>query len=97
MEKVITSGPGLDLYCFLSNFPFFIIMKLVFTILKFLSVTFQTHYFWPNANKIEMIFCLYMYILMGKRLAVFLNSFLLLQNFVWVKNVKIDFFKKKWF
>ena len=34
MEKVITSGPGLDLYCFLTNFPFFIIMELVFTILK---------------------------------------------------------------
>ena len=34
-KKVITSGPGLDFYCFLSNFPFFfIIMELVFTILK---------------------------------------------------------------
>ena len=35
-----------------------------------------------------------MCILMGKRLAVFLNSFLLLQNFG-VKNAKIDFFKEK--
>ena len=32
-----------------------------------------------------------MCILMGKRLAVFLNSFLLLQVF-WVKNAKNDFF-----
>ena len=31
---------------------------------------------------------------MGKRLAVFLNSFLLLQSFL-VKNAKIDFFKEK--
>ena len=47
-------------------------------------------------SEIEMMFCLYMCILMGKRLAVFLNTFLLLQSF-WVKNAKIDFFKKKCF
>ena len=41
-----------------------------------------------------MIFCLYMCILLGKRLAVFLNSFLLLQSFC-VKNAKIDVFKEK--
>ena len=35
-----------------------------------------------------------MCIFMGKRFAVFLNSFLLLQSF-WVKNAKIDFFKEK--
>ena len=35
-----------------------------------------------------------MCILMGKRLAVFLNSFLLLQSF-WVKNANIDLFKEK--
>ena len=51
--------------------------------------------FKPNANKIEMMFCLHMCILMGKRLAVFLNSFLILQSFSLVKNAKIDFFKKK--
>ena len=36
-----------------------------------------------------------MCILMGKRLAVFLNSFLLLQSFFLVKDVKIDFLKEK--
>ena len=36
-------------------------------------------------KKIEMIFCLYMCILMGKRLAVFLNSFLLTLKFFWLK------------
>ena len=41
-----------------------------------------------------MIFCLYMYILMGKRLAVFLNSIFYFKVF-WVKNAKIDFFKEK--
>ena len=35
-----------------------------------------------------------MCILMGKRLAVFLNSFLLLQSF-WVKNAKKSLFKEK--
>ena len=35
-----------------------------------------------------------MCILMGKRLAVFLNSFLLLQSFL-VKNAKIDFLEEK--
>ena len=35
-----------------------------------------------------------MCILMGKRIALILNSFLLLQSFG-VKNAKIDFFKKK--
>ena len=57
----------------------------------FFSFETNMHLFWPNAYKIEMIFCLYMCILMGKRLAVFLNSFLLLQSFL-VKNAKIDFF-----
>ena len=56
-------------------------LKINYISTNFWSVTFQTHYFWPNANTIEMIFCLYMCILMGKRLAVFLNSFLLLQSF----------------
>ena len=37
---------------------------------------------------------IYVY-LMGKRLAVFLNSFLLLQSFFWVKNAKIVFFLGK--
>ena len=32
---------------------------------------------------------------MGKGLAVFMNSFLLLQSFFWVKNAKIAFFKEK--
>ena len=32
---------------------------------------------------------------MGKRLAVFLYIFLLLQGFFGVKNAKIDFFKEK--
>ena len=41
-----------------------------------------------------MIFCLYMCILMGKRLAMFLSSFLVLQSFLF-KNAKIDLFKKK--
>ena len=41
-----------------------------------------------------MMFFLYMCILMGKRLAVFLNSFLLLQSFR-VKNANIDFFIRK--
>ena len=35
-----------------------------------------------------------MCILIGKSLALFRNSFLLLQSF-WVKNAKIDFFKEK--
>ena len=42
-----------------------------------------------------MIVFLYMCILMGKRLAVFLNSFLLLQSFFLVKNAKIIFFLGK--
>ena len=29
-------------------------------------VTFQTHYYWPSAYKIEIIFCLIMCILIGK-------------------------------
>ena len=36
-----------------------------------------------------------MCILMGKRLAVFLNSFPLLQSILGKKNAKIDFFKEK--
>ena len=36
-----------------------------------------------------------MCILMGKRLAVFLNSFLFTSKFFWDKYAKIDFFKKK--
>ena len=38
----------------------------------------QTNYSWPNANKIEMIFCLYMYmcILICKHLAVLTSKFL---------------------
>ena len=36
-----------------------------------------------------------MCILMGKRLVVFLNSFLILQSFFVVENAKIDFFRKK--
>ena len=55
-------------------------MKNKYTETKFLSVTFPTHYIWPNANKIEMIFCRYNVNFNGKRLAVFLNSFLLLQS-----------------
>ena len=39
-----------------------------------------------------MILSIYVHV-MGKRLAVFLNSFLLLQVF-WVENAKIDFFKE---
>ena len=50
--------------------------SMIYTKTKFESVTFQTHDFWPNANKIEKNFRLYMCILMDKRLAVFLNSFL---------------------
>ena len=34
---------------------------------------------------------------MGKRLAVFLNSFLLLQSFFWLKMQKSTFFKNKGF
>ena len=41
-----------------------------------------------------MILCLYMCILMGKRLAVFLNSFLLLQTFFWLKMQKSYFLGK---
>ena len=37
------------------------------------------------------MFCLYMCILMGKRLAVFLNSFLILQSFFWSKIQKSTF------
>ena len=42
-----------------------------------------------------MMLCLYMCILMGKRLAVFLNSFLLLQSFFfWLKIQKSYFLVK---
>ena len=58
---------------------------------QFLIGHFSNSLFLTNAYKIEINFCLHMCILMGKRLAVFLNSFLLLQSF-WGKNVKIDFF-----
>ena len=45
-----------------------------------------------------MIFCLYMWILMGKRLAVFLNSFLLFQSFFfWLKMQKSTFLRKNGF
>ena len=47
------------------------------------------HYFWPSANKIDFFFCLNMFILMGKRFAVFCNSCPLPERF-WIKN------EKKW-
>ena len=36
-----------------------------------------------------------MCILMGKRLAVFFNSFLFFSKLFWVENAKIDFLKEK--
>ena len=49
-------------------------------------------------NKIETIFCLYMCILMGKRLTVFLNSFLFFTSkFFGLKMQKTTFFEKKGF
>ena len=64
-----------------------------YTKTKFLLVTIQTHNFWPNANKIEIIFCLYMCIWMGETLSSVSEHFFYFKVF-WVKNAKIDFLKK---
>ena len=59
-------------------------------------VTFQTYYFWLNANKIEMNFCLKMCILMSKSLALPWNNFLILQK-VGLKMQKSTFLRKNGF
>ena len=69
----------------------------LYTKIKFKLDSFQTHYFWSNAKKVEMIFCLYMCSLMGKRLAMILNSLLSLQSVLGKKCKKSTFLRENVF